>query len=152
VHDLDREIDPPLLKKLRDRARLRVQTANCDPGGNPRKFLHQWWHQENTEIVDTTHREVTPRGRRIKARACSNGKFDPAQGIGHWLRQRNRAGGGNHLASVPHEQLVIEKSTQPTQGGTYGRLAETDALARARDVPFGHQRIKNAEQVEVECG
>jgi hypothetical protein len=31
-------------------------------------------------------------------------------------------------------------------------VGESDALTGARDVSFGHQRIKNPEQVEVECG
>jgi hypothetical protein len=52
--------------------------------------------------------------------------------------------------SAAHKQLVIEKTAKSAQSGADGRLAETDALARARDMALGHHRIENPQQIEIE--
>jgi hypothetical protein len=55
-----------------------------------------------------------------------------------------------HGSAHANEQRVIEKLTQPTQGGTDRRLAEKQFLTGAGKISFVHQRFENDQKTEVD--
>ena len=67
---------------------------------------------------------------------------------------RSREIGGERrqleVAADAHEELVLKCMTQPREDAADGRLAQEQALARARDVTLGEQHVERDEQVEIE--
>ena len=64
----------------------------------------------------------------------------------HRLRMR----GGPHAVGHPHEQVLAHGFTQPAQRVTDGRLRHRQTRRSTGQAAFGHDSVKDAQQVQVE--
>jgi hypothetical protein len=58
----------------------------------------------------------------------------------------------DHFIALPHKELVIEQIKQAIECGTHGRLAQAYLFASPGGTAFARQRVKNAQQIQVETG
>jgi hypothetical protein len=65
-------------------------------------------------------------------------------------RELERAGRRRHAVRGAHEQFVAQRHAQALERAAQRRLADEQALGRARDAAFVQQRVEHQQQVQVE--
>ncbi len=118
--------------------------------------LHHALHQRRDQAV--LHR---PRGGDAKHPLGAGGievlglpqpLLQHGQRLAYRSRQRLGPLGRHHLAPAHHEQGVIQRLAQASQGVADGGLGEVQPFGGTGDVALLHQHVEHGEQVEVEAG
>ena len=91
--------------------------------------------------------------RRIKGRFGVEDLADARQNLADGMVECHGFVGGAHgRAGHPHQEFVLEGQPQPAQRRAHGRLPQSEAVSRARDIAFGHQGFERDQQIEIRRG
>jgi hypothetical protein len=66
------------------------------------------------------------------------------------LAHGQRAAGRHHLLLRAQQQRIVEMPAQSRQRVAHGRLTDMHALRGPRHTAFVHQRLKTAQQMNIE--
>lgn len=119
-----------------------------DGDGDSRRPLtqaaHQGGHADQFDVVGHRYGEALPAAPGIEALAVAQALFDLPQRRADRRFQRQRPGRRLHRTTGADQQRVVEQLAQAVQCIAHCRLAQRQALRRARDVAFAQQGVEDA--------
>src|SRR6185312_11894891 len=97
-------------------------------------------------VVRAAQAKRTAIGRRVEAQRRVERAPDELERLVHRADQGLGPRGGHERRALADEQRVVEEPAQPAERVAHARLAEPDALRRARDAALAEQGVERDEQ------